>query len=168
MGRTRHRNRAFLGLACSAIAGACATVPPTADAAGVVELALTASRAELSERVAAGDPEAQYALAIRLDHGLRGEALDPHGAIALRAEALAARRRTAVTQYTAGIDGQPSRVNLIPVDVPVFGINRARAVDACVDSLHRGSPRAACGGEAQAATLRRMWDSAVVGGHDRH
>ena len=110
-------------------------------------LALSQSPEVLRARAEAGEAEAQ--LALSLVYTLeRRHAPDAVSAAAMwRGRALAQRRFTPITQYTAAFNGQPSRVNIINVPVPVITTAQAAAIDACVEALmtDEGRQTEACG-----------------------
>ena len=141
--------------------GACQTLvttPSLSERLAPLDRALASKPAELEAAAISGDGEAQFGLSLVWEHGLHGFPVDMNKAAEWRAKALANRRFMPITQYTAGFNGQPSRVNII--NVPTYDVTPAEAMtaDACIAWLS-GTTTAddACGGGPNAARRRALW-----------
>lgn len=121
-----------------------------------LEAALALEPEELAQRVSDGDPGAQLAYAIILEHGLHGVEANVGAAHHYRREATAPRGSTPITQYTAAFDGQPSRINLIYV--PIGGVSPAQlsVIDHCLADLRAGRG-GQCGKGDRADRIRGLW-----------
>ncbi|WP_354089105.1 ankyrin repeat domain-containing protein [Brevundimonas faecalis] len=105
-------------------------------AADPLLLALTAPSADIETAVTRGEAEAQFAKAIILAHGLRGQPQDSARANTLRSQALSQRPGTTLTQYIPGINGQPGRVvPLVAQGAVGFSPVLAQKLDACIQTL---------------------------------
>ena len=123
-----------------------------------LDIALMEQPEVVRQKAEAGDAVAQLAYAIVLDQGLHDTPSDHAGAMKWRARALQQRRMTPITQYTAAFNGQPSRVNIINMPIPVVSLGQVQALSACIERLQTGEAlQNACGDEADAGRRARQW-----------
>lgn len=127
-----------------------------------LDRALTARPADIESAARDGDVTAQVALAVLHGWGIRGYRVDPRAAEEWRERALAARHTMPITQYTAAFNGQPSRVNIINVQVPTVSAAELQRVDGCLQWLAGRSTgdANACGSPDQTARRRALWIAA--------
>lgn len=166
--KRRNRSSISLGRAatvCGAfLASSCATlVSPGPDLLVPLDQALAGDLSQLTSAAEGGDPQAQLAMSIVAAHGLRGRPADPRQAATWRSQALAQRRVTPITQYTAAFNGQPSRVNIIHVPVSAIPLGQIAVIDRCLASLktRAAASMGVCGDTPESEAARRMaWASA--------
>ncbi len=147
-----------LTAACStSIAAPLGSLSPIADA-------LTLPIPELTTAAAAGRPDAQYALSVLAEHGLRGQPRDPNRARALRAASVQPRgdRRQAI--YVPGVNGRPGHVQMFTTGSPTAVAHVRPLLDFCVAALASGTrgsgPSGPCGPPEVYEWLRARWTGA--------
>lgn len=149
-------------LVAGALVSGCATLRADVqdEFLAPLEMALTGTPDQLAGQAATGDPTAQIAYALVLEHGFHGVTPSWADAARLRDLAMAPRGTTPITQYTAAFDGRPSRVNLIYV--PAGGISPAQlgVIRSCVSDLQLAGG-AGCGQGDRAQAIRAHWFKAV-------
>lgn len=146
----------FVCVASSVTLAGCQTLPVDVDGQlAPLDRALADRPSEIERSAGAGDVEAQLAMAILNGRGIRGYRIDELRAADWRQRALAARHTIPITQYTAAFNGQPSRVNIINLQVSAVTPGQLNAIDSCLDLLagRRETVANACG--SPEATLRR-------------
>lgn len=155
--------RLFAFLSASVVLSGCASVPAM-DRPGWMSLlreALTVSRSELEDRAGKGDARAQFSAGLIYQYGLQGGAKDPAKAMEYKRSARASRGYTPITQYIAGINGNPSRTAII--NVPRYGIDalEARYAETCAQAVAEDVTEAngakACGSAEIFIEMKSLW-----------
>jgi hypothetical protein len=144
--------RTIVAITCAAaVLAGCATLVTASDQNAPMRMALTDPVEDLTRRADGGDSQALYALSFLKKYGLRGVDADPAGVEALRTRAMRG-GTTMITQYIAGLNGSPGRVNMISVPTPGLSPERARMLDLCGLTLlaEMSGPGAMACGSAEA------------------
>lgn len=147
---------------CVALSG-CASMPVASHSSGISMLrdALNTPLAQLETKAANGDARAQFSTSLVYQYGLQGMANDPGKATTYRQLALSAKAYTPITQYIAGLNGNPGRTAIINVPRHEVTAGEARAAYACAQAmvlrvaLEVGA--AACGTKEVYAELMSQW-----------
>lgn len=148
--------------ACIALSG-CASVPVASASGGISLLrdALSVSVAELETRAVSGDARAQFSTALVYQYGLQGTPADPVKATTYRQKALSVKGYTPITQYIAGLNGNPGRTAIINVPRYEVTAGEARAAYGCAQAVaRRVTPQlgaAACGTTEVYAEIMSLW-----------
>lgn len=158
------RNVGIVSLFAAGMTG-CASVPITNVSLDLLEDALDLSPSQLEGRAEAGEARAQYSLSIVYRYGLNGTDRDEARAGELRRKAVATRGYTPITQYIAGLNGNPGRTAII--NIPRYDVNayEAQLNDKCATALvaNRENSAAfdACMGQDNFYRLAQKWNSAT-------
>ncbi|ADU12548.1 hypothetical protein [Asticcacaulis excentricus] len=135
---------------CVSLSG-CASVPVASHSGGISMLrdALNIPLAELETKATSGDARAQFSTSLVYQFGLKGTPADPLKATTYRRQALSAKGYTPITQYIAGLNGNPGRTAIINVPRYEVTAGEARAAYVCAQAVAgRVAPvvgAAACG-----------------------
>lgn len=184
-------------LVLAACLGGCAAVvePGTGQGPKLADPLVSAFSQRLDDLEKAaeqGDLTAQFSLSIIRADGLRGQPRDEAMAAAWRRRALAGGASTQITQYTAGINGAPGRVNTISLPGRRLSPVLVQMTDDCVTVLKARSREASyfvphtsvfeqpggyaayeqaesqaaetCGGLQRYGMLTHLWDQAAPWG----
>lgn len=123
---------------CIALSG-CAAVPVASHSGGLSLLrdALSVPVAELETRAASGDARAQFSTSLVYQYGLQGTPADPVKATTYRQKALSAKGYMPITQYIAGLNGNPGRTAIINVPRYKVTAGGAKAAYVCAQAVAR-------------------------------
>lgn len=157
--------RVLLIIAISACVGlsGCASVPVASHSGGISLLrdALSVPVAELETKAASGDARAQFSTSLVYQYGLQGTLADPVKATTYRQKALSAKGYMPITQYIAGLNGNPGRTAII--NVPRYDVTagEAQAAYGCAQAVARrvkpAVGAAACGTIEVYAEIMSRW-----------
>lgn len=149
-------------LLCVALSG-CASVPVASHPGGISLLrdALSVPVAELETKAASGDARAQFSTSLVYQYGLQGTPADPVKATTYSQKALSVKGYTPITQYIAGLNGNPGRTAIINVPRYEVTAGEAQAAYRCAQAVaRRVAPAvgaAACGTAEVYAELVSQW-----------
>ncbi len=157
--------RVLLTIAMSACIGlsGCASMPVASASGGISLLrdALSVPVAELETKAASGDARAQFSTSLVYQYGLQGTPADPVKATTYRQRALSAKGYTPITQYIAGLNGNPGRTAIINVPRYEVTAGEAQAAYVCAQAVaRRVAPQvgaAACGTIEVYAEMMSLW-----------